>query len=272
MRGPKNSLYKRWHSLTISPAKVRQIWKEPYWVDAGNYRDISCATCPRFDDTKSECSIVYGSPSRKCTAAGIEANLNDVANKNTLEIGFGTWPLARNLIRRGGGTWTGIDPGQPKDSRSRIGKGGYGHVADIPFPDSTFDMIFGIQTFEHWGQRVKAYMPPSKYEDCMGEILRVLKPGGNLYLDAPMHLHGNEMFIMGDVEKLRTLFDDSKWEDVVVERWRRKYEPLERFLPPQSELDLWPEEVTSYPHEKITEIQKSGSAWMVTFKARKRSL
>ncbi len=271
MRGAKNSFYKRWHSLTISPTKVRQIWKRPYWVEAGKFHDISCGTCPRFDAAKTACSIVYGSPSRKCAAAAIEANLNNVAKKSTLEIGFGTWALARNLIRRAGGTWTGVDPGQPKESGSSIGKGGYGHAADIPFPDSTFDLVFGIQTFEHWGQRVKAFMRPSRYEDCMQEILRVLKPGGSIYLDAPMHFHGNEMFVMGDVDKLRELFDDSKWDDVEVERWRHKYEPLERFLPSQPELDLWPEEVTSYPKEQIAEIQKNGSAWMATFKARKRN-
>lgn len=271
MRGAKNSFYKRWHSLTISPTKVRQIWKHPYWVEAGKFHDISCGTCPRFDAAKTACSIVYGSPSRKCAAAAIEANLNNVAKKSTLEIGFGTWALARNLIRRAGGTWTGVDPGQPKESGSSIGKGGYGHAADIPFPDSTFDLVFGIQTFEHWGQRVKAFMRPSRYEDCMQEILRVLKPGGSIYLDAPMHFHGNEMFVMGDVDKLRELFDDSKWDDVEVERWRHKYAPLERFLPSQPELDLWPEEVTSYPKEQIAEIQKNGSAWMATFKARKRN-
>jgi len=131
-------------------------------------------------------------------------------------------------------------------------------------------LIYGIQTFEHWGQRVRAFMPPSKYEDCMKEVLRVLKPGGRVYLDAPMHFHGNEMFIMGDLQKIRSLFDDAKWDNVVMERWRLNYDPLERFLPPQHELDIWPEEVSSYPNQMVKQLQDEGSAWMATFKACKR--
>jgi hypothetical protein len=51
-------------------------------------------------------------------------------------------------------------------------------------------------------------LPRSEYESCLDEILRVLKSGGTIYLDAPIHLHDNEMFIMGDIERIKKHFPD----------------------------------------------------------------
>lgn len=270
MRGARNTFHKRLHSLTISPRKVRELWQPPFWIEKDGFRDIPCRQCRKFDELNQACSVVYGSPSRKCAAAAIEANLNDVNGESVLEIGGGSWALARNLIRRSGGTWTGIDPGQPQGKKARIGHSGYGHAADIPFADETFDLVYGIQTFEHWGQRIGNLLPPSRYEDCLAEILRVLKPGGRVYLDAPMHFHGNEMFIMGDVAKLRSLFGDNDWADVTMQRWRLDYAPLERFLPAQFELDLWPQEVVGYPQEQVQATLENASSWMLAFNARKK--
>ncbi|HLF31253.1 MAG TPA: class I SAM-dependent methyltransferase [Xanthomonadales bacterium] len=270
MRGPGNSMRKYWHALTIDPGRVRQQWQPPYWQEAGPFRDIPCRSCRKFDPARQACSVPYGTPSRKCAVAAIEANLHATAGQTVLEIGFGRWALARNLVRRGGGTWTGIDPRQPAGKRARIGHGGYGHAAAIPFPDGSFDLVYGIQTFEHWGQKAGTVMRPSRYADCMQEILRVLKPGGRVYLDAPMHYHGNEMFIMGDVDSLRRLFDDGQWEELVMERWRRDYQPLERFMPGAKVLAEWPIEISNYPESEITALLQSASAWLLTFSARKR--
>jgi len=56
-----------------------------------------------------------------------------------------------------------------------------------------------------------------------------------------------------------------------VERWRHDYRPLERFLPGPGVLAEWPIEVTGYPEEEMKALQASGSAWLLTFKAVKRS-
>ena len=130
--------------------------------------------------------------------------------------------------------------------------------------------MYGIQTFEHWGQRVSP-RPPSDYRQCLREVWRVLKPGARLYLDAPLHYHGNEMFIMGDVPRLRALFDDALWEGVIMERWRRDHEPLEPFLPPPRVQDEWPIEIVSYPQDAVRKTLDGASAWLLTFKARKRA-
>ena len=204
MHGLKNSFLKRWHSFSISPARVRRFWSRPYWEESDGFCNVACRNCRKFDPVKVECSVPFGTPLRKCVVAAIEANLNDTLNENVLEIGFGRFALARNLVQRSGGCWTGIDPGLPKERIAAIGQGGYGLANEIPFPDNTFDRVFGIQSFEHWGQKASS-RPPSSYEGCMREILRVLKPGGSLYLDAPIHFHGHEMFIMGDIARIRSL-------------------------------------------------------------------
>lgn len=270
MHGLRHSILKRWHSLTMTPAKAAATWQRPYWRDQGDFRDIACRDCRKFDAARQACSVPFGTPLRKCVVAAIEAHFSDVADEEVLEIGFGRFTLARNLVRRSGGRWTGIDPAQPRERPATLGHGGYGTVTQIPFADETFDRVFGIQTFEHWGQRAVAGRVPSDYVDCMAEILRVLKPGGRLYLDAPIHFHGHEMFIMGDLDRIRSLFDGNRWAEVVVECWRRDHLPLESYPPSERAQQDWPQEIVSYPRERVESLRDNASVWLMTFSACKR--
>ncbi len=270
MHGLKGSILKRWHSLTVSPARLRRFWAPPYWQDAGGFRDIACAHCRKFNPASTQCSIRFGTPLRKCVVAAIEAHLNDLRGEEVLEIGFGSYALARNLVRRSGGRWTGIDPGQPVSAVARLGHGGYGHAAEIPFRDQQFDRVFAIQSLEHWGQKAAPRREPSDYIDCMNELLRVLKPGGRVYLDAPVHFHGHEMFIMGDTQRIRALFDPRKWDELVLERWRYHYQPLEPYPPSQKVLAEWDIEISSYPDEQVAAARDSSSVWLLTCSARKK--
>jgi len=267
MHGPREPILKRWHALTTTPARARRIWRHPYWREKNGFRDISCANCPRFDARRVACGIVFGTPLRKCAAAAIEAHLSDCGGMQVLEIGYGRWMLARNLIRRSGGKWSGIDPCQPPEKNAGLGRGGHGQAVDIPFPDDTFDMVIGIQTFEHWGQRYGG-RKPSEYMECMAEIQRVLKPGGRLYLDSPMHFHGHEMFIMGDVARIHDVLEKAGWEEIIVERWRREHAPLEKYPPSAKVQREWPVEISSYSEQAIEKMQEDASVWLLTFKAR----
>ncbi len=131
-------------------------------------------------------------------------------------------------------------------------------------------MVYGIQSFEHWGQKsVNAAREPSDYNDCLNEILRVLKPGGSIYLDAPIHLHGHEMFIMGDVERITGYFPEQYWANVNVERWRYNYQPLERYAPFEKLFDDWAQEIVSYSEDEIAKA-KSEPIWLFAVTAEKR--
>ena len=265
-----NSIKKRLHSILASPRRARKTWSNTYWQDRDGFRDVACHRCPKFDKANKACLIPFGTPLRKCVIAATEAHLFDAKDKDVLEIGFGRLSLGRNLVNRSGGRWTGVEPHQPKNKPPVLGKGGYGHAENIPFPDNTFDMVFAIQSFEHWGQKAAAAArEPSEYSDCLNEIRRVLKPGGQIYLDAPIHFHGHEMFIMGDTGKIAGLFPDDLWTNVVMERWRYDYEPLEPYVPMEKLFDEWAEEIFSYSKEEV-EKAKQEPIWLFNISAEKK--
>jgi len=271
MHSKKDSILKRWHSFRISPQKCANKWGGQYWQEVDGYRVVACRNCPSFDAERQQCSIRFGSPLRKCVVSSIEAHLYDCKDQDVLEIGFGKFMLARNLIRRSGGTWTGVEPRRPKNEQPQIGQGGYGHAAYIPFPDNTFDKAFAIQSMEHWGQKAGAALrEPSDYGDCLKEIARVLKPGGTVYFDVPIHFHGHEMFIMGDLEKIQSYFDPNEWTQVNLEKWREQNEPLEAYRPPDNVLIDWPIEISSYPQAQVEQARENGTVWMVAITAEKR--
>lgn len=269
MRHLKESILKRWHTLRTSPARCRVKWSQPYWQSDDDLQNIACRACPEYDHAKNICSIPFGTPLRKCVVASIEAHFYDCAGLDCLEIGFGRFTLAKNLILRSGGRWTGIDPAQSRENKAKKGFGGFGTAAEIPFPDGSFDMVFGIQTFEHWGQKAAAGREPSDYGECLAEVARVLKPGGLLYLDAPIHFHGHEMFIMGDLGRIRGLFSADTWQDIVVQSWRRDFQPLEIYPPNRTVLREWPIEIHTYPDEAVATARDSGSVWLLTLTARR---
>ena len=269
MRHLKDSILKRWHTLLTSPGSCAKKWSTPYWETDGDVQHIPCHQCPEFNQQKTECSVGFGTPLRKCVVASIEAHFYDCSGEECLELGFGRFKLAKNLIQRSGGFWTGIDPAQPIDSKAALHRGGHGSAANIPFPDQTFDRVFGIQSFEHWGQKAAKGRSPSDYAHCLAEIFRVMKPGGRLYLDAPIHFHGHEMFIMGDMPRIRGLFSAGMWQDLVMQCWRKDFHPLEIYPPNQTVLQEWPIEISSYPAEMVAEAREKGSVWLLTVSASK---
>ena len=270
MHSWSNSIRKRLHSQLVNPGKVRQQWSCQYWQSIDGFRDISCSQCPKYNKADNRCLVSFGSHLRKCVVASTEAHLFDSKDKEVLEIGFGRFSLGRNLVVRSGGRWTGIDPKHPKAQPPELGHGGLGMADNLPFPDATFDMVFGIQSLEHWGQKTRKHSYPTQYPDCLHEIYRVLKPGGEVYLDAPIHLHGHEMFIMGDIPRIKSLFANKFWSDLTMERWRYHYEPLERHAPTPTEVRRWPAEIDSYTPEEV-EVQKDKHIWLLALTASKRA-
>jgi SAM-dependent methyltransferase len=269
MHGLINSINKRLYAKRLSSDRCARTWQGHYWENEDGYRVIRCAQCRKFDERKQDCSIGFGSPIRKCVSAAQEANLHSLAGKGLLEIGFGKHSIPRQLVTSAGGTWTGIEPMMERGKRAALGKGGFGHVADIPFDDETFDIVVGIQTLEHWSEPLPDSTLETGYEKGLREVHRVLKPGGSVYFDAPIHLHGDERFIMGDLDRIAALFDGSMWSDVRIEKWRQDYEPLQRYPTPEADLRTWSSAVTSYPQALQDEIRENGSVWLLTVGASK---
>lgn len=95
-----NSIRKGWYSLVACPKAAREQWASQYWQEADGLRNISCAICPKLDKKLKMCRIPFGTPLRKCVVAGIEAHLHEVKGKSVLDLGFGRFSLAENLVIR----------------------------------------------------------------------------------------------------------------------------------------------------------------------------
>lgn len=100
-----------------------------------------------------------------------------------LEIGFGTGAMAELLARRGAALVAGVDPsplmvgtarrrtrGLPVDLRQ-------GDAASLPWDDASFDAAVALHSFQFW----------NPVQTCLGELRRVLKPGGRLLLVLRRH-------------------------------------------------------------------------------------
>ena len=269
MHSLKNSISKRLYTRRLSSDKCAHEWKDKYWQDKDGMRAISCSECPKFTADDVSCSIPFGSPVRKCATAAQEANLHSLSGKDLLEIGFGKHSIPRRLVKSAGGTWTGIEPLLPTTKKATIGKSGFGHAADIPFPDCTFDVVVGIQSIEHWDEPLPVASLKAGHAAGLEEIYRVLKPGGSIYFCAPIYFHGHEIFITRDIERIHQLFEPLPWKNVIFEMWRENYLPLERYQTPDSEVKKWEQSVSSYSHELLEDILANRSVSLLTIKANK---
>ena len=271
MHGPKSSIARAWYRLGTRRRLRRNEWRSPYWYEQDGDRIVACRLCPKFDARTAACSIPFGSPVRKCVVAATEAHLRDCRGLKVLEIGYARRSYPKEIIEKSGGSWTGIEPLLPRDQIAEIGAGGYGHAGEIPFPDETFDLVCGNQSLEHWGDPLPNGQSPPSYESCLREVRRVLKSAGRLYLDAPIHLHGHEMFVAGDIDRIRQLFDGDEWHDVSFERWRYDHEPLPRYPTPVTDIGYGGGTVRSYDPAFIEDVQTNGTVWLLAVTAVKRS-
>jgi SAM-dependent methyltransferase len=269
MPNPKSRIASAWYRFRTRRRLASNEWSGDYWYERNGERVVPCRKCPKFDARRERCSVPFGSPLRKCVTAATEAHLRATRGLLALEIGSHKRSFAKHVIEQAGGSWTGIEPQATSRIAPRIGEAGYGHAGEIPFADGTFDLAFGIQSFEHWEEPLPSIAQPPSYRECLAEIWRVLKPGGSLYLDAPIHLHGHEMFIAGDVPRILDLFDRALWRNLVVERWRYEHAPLPRYPTPAADATLALAALESYDAAVIRDLQKNATVWLLTLTADK---
>ena len=102
--------------------------------------------------------------------------------ESVLDVGCGTGSLAIAAKRRVGvaGEVCGLDASAPMIARARnkARKAGLelnfqsGVAEALPFPDSRFDVVLNTVMLHH--------LPRTARQECVGEMRRVLKPGGRL--------------------------------------------------------------------------------------------
>lgn len=184
----------------------------------------ACVDCYKYDSDKQICTVEKGSPIRKCVIALLDKELSTLTpNLNFLEVGCGSWNYAKNIVENRSCHWFGVEPRLEDEKGSSSIATHIGTVANLPFENNYFDYVLGNQTLEHWQEWKTSY--PKGFR----ELYRVLKPGGILSMNVPIHLHGNKIFVKGDIHKVLNLFNPKLWKDLTYEAWRKDYEPLEPF-------------------------------------------
>jgi ubiquinone/menaquinone biosynthesis C-methylase UbiE len=104
--------------------------------------------------------------------------------EQVLDVGCGTGTLAIEVARRVGraGRVAGVDPGTQQIARARA-KAARRHmpiefqmgvIEQLPFPNSTFDVVLSTLMMHH--------VPTPLKRQGLAEIARVLKPGGRLVI------------------------------------------------------------------------------------------
>ena len=113
---------------------------------------------------------------RRGKAQKIEGLLDrPVAGADSLYLGTGTWFLAQYFVEAGAKV-----SAADADGYRYAASAPYSAIegTSLPFEADTFDIVIFNHVIEHVGER-------AEQEAMMGEIARILRPGGVLYLGVP---------------------------------------------------------------------------------------
>jgi len=217
----------------------------------------ACINCHRFDNQDQLCTIKQGSPIRKCVIALLEKECEHLRKMRVLEIGCGGWDFAKSILEANGCEWFGVEP-QLVDEKGRPSIATHqGSVTKLPFENNFFDYVLGNQTLEHW------YEFKVSFSKAFREIYRVLKPGGTISMNVPIHLHGYPFFVKGDISGILELFNPNLWQNVRYEPWRKSYEPLQPFRG-------W--RLNGISDKVLIRSQQQPSSWIMQIQAEKEEI
>lgn len=146
---------------------------------------------------------------REVIKAVLRRDLKPIANKKVLEIGCGTWNYAKRILEKNSCNWFGVELVDEGRKNLTLVKGS---VKKLPYHDNSFDFVLCNQTMEHW------FEYNVSLKQALSEINRVLKPGGVLMVNSPIHLHGDPRFLSGELEKIRDVFDRKLWTIALFEK------------------------------------------------------
>jgi SAM-dependent methyltransferase len=138
-----------------------------------------------------------------------------------LEIGCGTWSPIKDHCVQVGAVYEGIDAQETYYGIPSIANR-IENLADLSYPDESFDFVIGNQTMEHWAE----FGCPTEWG--LYQCFRAAKPGGAVFLNVPMNFHGSFPFLLGREDKIKDLFRPFT-ESLVLEAWGRDPSPLAPF-------------------------------------------
>lgn len=181
------------------------------------FEDVICSSCFKYNYC-IECEKTEDHSLRRCQRAIEERYYKEIYCQDVLEVGCGTKAkggFIKNIVEANNCRWVGIDIKKTDLATHVCG------VERMPFEDNSFDWVIGSQTLEHWPKPHRA----------LREIRRVLRPGGKVSLTAPIHLHGQKMFVAGKFDLIEKLFPQNGFDVELCQRWRKEYGNLPAYRP-----------------------------------------
>ena len=206
-----------------------------------------------------------GTPIRRCSHAIVKKHLDKFKNKKVLEIGCGpASEIGYKFCHENNIVYTGIDPDRLPSLNSfttficdcyfmnrlrnriltyhikkkkLIKKNNLQSYMKDVFPSKyllqeSFDLIYANNSIEHWHQKIENSKGAiALYKNDISHCYKLLKPGGQLLINFPVHVHGNILFVLGAIEKIEQFFDCDQWESVVLEHWRQQHDDLMPYAP-----------------------------------------
>jgi len=141
------------------------------------------------------------------------------ADDHILEIGFGPGTAIEQVSALAtNGFVAGVDPSRVmlrqarRRNRKAIREGRVElqrkSVADLPYEDAYFDKVFAINSYHHWSE---------PQETNLKEILRVLKPGGKVFITEQLHWLPNEIEALKIARKYKGELIRSGFREVEIE-------------------------------------------------------
>lgn len=135
---------------------------------------------------------------------------------DVLEVGPGVYRKPRKEIGKVA-TWYGVDAIWSTDEKRRTYRG---RAGNLPFEGNRFDWVVSFSSIEHWNEF------GNTIDQGLCEIYRVLKPGGRMLVTAPIHNHGHDLFYLGRMSEIKTLFNQIPWRDIRFEEWAKDPHPF----------------------------------------------
>lgn len=139
-----------------------------------------------------------------------------------LDIGCGSWDMVKKHCQEVDAHYEGIDVvkmclGKPTVA-TRLE-----NLAKLSYPDEYFDIVIANQSMEHWPEF------GCSLEWGLYQCFRVVKKGGKILLNVPIHFHGVRIFLLGELDKIRSLFNPFSHQ-ILLEKWGEPSDPLPPFF------------------------------------------